>query len=122
MTISLPIQIKMQTWRRKKQNLLFHKKCGESHTEKTAPSTNEQLKSIEEHKEPSVWEELKEGCKESCREFILFQLCTTEGVALLCVIAFILLWIFAGFGWAVAVVILGLVIGAAIWVVRKMMG
>lgn len=46
---------------------------------KTAPSTNEQLKSIEEHKEPSVWEELKEGCKESCREFILFQLCTTEG-------------------------------------------
>lgn len=65
---------------------------------KTAPSTNEQLKSIEEHKEPSVWEELKEGCKESCREFILFQLCTTEGVALLCVIAFILLWIFAGFG------------------------
>lgn len=43
-------------------------------------------------------------------------------MALLCVIAFILLWIFAGFGWAVAVVILGLVIGAAIWVVRKMMG
>lgn len=88
---------------------------------KTTPSTTERLKSIEE-KEPSILEELKDTYKEEGREFLLELLGTPQGILiLLCVIAFILLWIFAGFGWAVAVVILGLVIWAATWIFKKMM-
>ena len=86
--------------------------------EKPTPKKTERLKSVEEDEEPSVWGELKKNRKEYVNEFILYRLLTTEGfLALLCVIAFILLWMFAGFGWAVAVAILGL----AIWDVKKMM-
>ena len=101
-----------------KESVTSQKNVERPTQKKTAQSTTERLKSIEEDEEPSILEELKENYKENGREFILNLLGTTEGiVTLFCVIAFILLWIFAGFGWAVAVVILGFVI----WGVKKLL-
>lgn len=94
------------------------KKVEKPTPKKTKPSTTERLKPIVEDERPSISEELKEIYKEEGHEFITNLLGTREGILiLLCVIAFILIWIFAGFGWAIAVVILGLVI----WGVKKMM-
>ena len=104
-----------------KESSTLQKKVEKPTQKKAKPSTSERLKSIEDE-EPSILEELKESYKESGRDFVLELLGTTGGIlTLLCVIAFILIWIFAGFGWAIAVVILGLVIWAATWVVKKMM-
>ncbi len=98
------------------------KKVEKPTPKKAKPSTTERLTPIVEDEKTSILEELKENYKENGREFVLNLLGTTEGIlTLLCVVAFILIWIFAGFGWAIAVVILGLVIWAAIWFVKKMM-
>ena len=105
-----------------KESVTPQKEVEKPTQKKTAQSTTKRLKSTEGDEEPPISEELKEYFKTFGRASVIDLFESGEGRrTLACVVAFILIWIFAGFWWAVAVVILGLVIWAAIWVVKKMM-
>ena len=84
---------------------------------KTAPSTSEQSRLKEEYKEPTVWDCLADEYKEKGNDFIYWLFSSKTGLVILaCVIAFVLLWIFAGFWWAVGIAALCLIV-KIVWAV-----